>query len=211
MYFLPDAAALASFAFAALILSITPGPDMMLFLGRTVSYGRLAGFAAMFGATTGILIHTTAVAIGLSALIAASPEAFAVLKIAGAGYLIYLAVQAVRHGSTFAMREGGKPQTLFRHWLTGLTINLLNPKIILFFVTFLPQFVAASDPHAGSKLAFLGVLFIAIGCPVSAVFILMASKVVAVLRRKPKVMRALDWIFASVFSAFAVNLMLARA
>ncbi len=212
MIFLPDTAALASFAVASLVLAVTPGPDMILFLSRTIAEGRRAGFACMFGALTGVMIHTMLVALGLAALLAASPKAFALLKLVGVAYLIFLAVQAVRNGSAPAIAPGKSAYQGFgRNWRAGVAVNLLNPKVILFFLTFLPQFVAASDPHAAAKLAFLGLLFVAIGLCVCVGIILMADRVAMLLRRSPKASRALDWLFASVFSAFALKLMMARA
>ncbi|RFC63320.1 LysE family translocator [Fulvimarina endophytica] len=212
MTFVPDPATLAAFLLAAVVLTITPGPDMTLFLGRTLSSGRKAGFAAMLGASSGILVHTSLAAFGISALIAASPEAFLVLKFAGAAYLIFLAVQAVVSGSALSVKPGrpARRRSTFGHWLTGLGINLLNPKIILFFVTFLPQFVSASDPHAAGKLVFLGLLFIAVAIPVSVPMILAADTLSGVLMRRPKVTRAIDWLFAGVFSAFAIRILVAQ-
>lgn len=102
MEFLPTTTTLVQFAIATVIIAITPGPDMTLFVGRSLSEGRAAGFACMFGALTGCLIHTTLVVVGLSALIVASPQAFFALKVFGAGYLIWLAYQAIRHGSAFS-------------------------------------------------------------------------------------------------------------
>ena len=212
MNFLPDIPTLLAFTLAAFVLAITPGPDMTLFLGRTLSQGRQAGIAAYIGACTGTLIHTTLAAIGLSALLAASPEAFLVLKIVGAGYLAYLAFQAIRHGSSLSVeRTAAPPQSFFANWATGIGINLLNPKIVLFFVTFLPPFVNVGDPHAASKLFFLGVFFIVVSTPICIALILAADGVAATLKRRPKVMRAIDWIFASVFSAFAVHILTTRA
>lgn len=169
MQFVPDYATILQFAVATFIIAITPGPDMTLFVGRALSEGRAAGFACMFGAMSGILVHTSMVALGLSALIVASPEAFLVLKIAGAGYLVWLAWQALRHGSAFSPeKRAGTGHSLFANWATGLGINLLNPKIILFFMTFLPQFVSVNDPHAPGKLFFLGLLFIPLSLPITA-------------------------------------------
>ena len=96
MTFIPDPSTIAQFAIATFIIAITPGPDMTLFVGRALSEGRAAGFACMSGALTGIVIHTALVALGLSALIVASPQAFFALKIFGAGYLVWLAWQAIR-------------------------------------------------------------------------------------------------------------------
>ncbi|MBB3934019.1 LysE family translocator [Aureimonas phyllosphaerae] len=212
MTFLPDLSALLAFTVAAVVLTITPGPDMTLFLGRTLAQGRTAGFAAYCGACTGSLIHTTLAAVGLSALIAASPEAFLALKVVGAAYLVWLAVQAIRHGSSLSVeRAKAPPQSFAANWATGIGINLLNPKIILFFVTFLPQFVAVGDPHAGSKLFFLGVYFILVATPITVAMIFAADRIAATLKGKPAVMRFIDWLFASVFSAFAIHILLARA
>ncbi|MBB4003761.1 MAG: LysE family translocator [Aurantimonas endophytica] len=209
MTFLPDLPTLVAFSIACFVLTITPGPDMTLFLGRTLAGGRAAGIAAYVGASTGSLIHTTLAAIGLSALIAASPEAFLLLKIVGAGYLIFLAVQAIRSGSSLKVDATGemKKPSLIASWLTGIGINLSNPKIILFFVTFLPQFVAAGDPDAAGKLFFLGVYFILFATPFALAMIVAADKLAATLKRRPKITRAIDWIFASVFSAFAVKIL----
>jgi threonine/homoserine/homoserine lactone efflux protein len=209
MDFLPGLGPLLAFTLAAFVLTITPGPDMTLFLGRTLSAGRLAGIAAMLGASSGILVHTMFAAYGLSALVAASPEAFGILKVAGAGYLFYLAVQAIRSGSSLQLEAVvSRPRSLVSHWLAGLGINLLNPKIILFFVTFLPSFVSAGDPHAAGKLFFFGVYFIALSLPMCLALILLADRFAAAMRRRPKIMRGIDWLFASVFSAFAFKILL---
>jgi threonine/homoserine/homoserine lactone efflux protein len=212
MSFIPETSILIQFAIATFILSVTPGPDMTLFVGRALSEGRAAGFACMFGAMSGIVIHTALVALGLSALIVASPQTFLALKIVGAGYLVWLAFQALRYGSAFSPeKNGGKKHTLFQNWLTGLGINLLNPKIILFFMTFLPQFVSASDPHAPGKLFFLGVCFIPLALPVTAPMVIAADKFAGLLKKNPTVTRVVDYLFAGVFSAFALKILTAQA
>ena len=212
MQYFPDTATFVQFALATFVIAITPGPDMTLFVGRALSNGRAAGMACMLGAMTGVMIHTAMVALGLSALILASPEAFLVLKIFGAGYLLWLAWQAVRHGSAFAPeRTGGKSRSLCEQWLTGVAINLLNPKIILFFMTFLPQFVSASDPQAPGKLFVLGLLFIPLSLPFTIPMVIAADGFSSVLRRTPTVTRVLDYLFAGVFSAFAIKILTAQA
>jgi len=212
MTFIPDTATILQFAVATFIIAITPGPDMTLFVGRALSEGRAAGFACMTGAMTGILVHTSMVALGLSALIVASPEAFFALKLFGAGYLLWLAWQAIRHGSAFSPeKQAGKGRSLWQNWATGLGINLLNPKIILFFMTFLPQFVSASDPHAPGKLFFLGLLFIPLSLPVTAPMVIAADSFSRLLRRTPTVTRVIDYLFAGVFTAFAVRILTAQA
>ncbi|SEB58385.1 Threonine/homoserine/homoserine lactone efflux protein [Nitratireductor aquibiodomus] len=212
MTFIPDFATILQFALATFVISITPGPDMTLFVGRALSQGRAAGFACMFGAMTGIMIHTALVALGLSALIVASPEAFLALKVFGAGYLIWLAIQAIRKGSAFSPeKKGGVGRSLLKNWATGLGINLLNPKIILFFMTFLPQFVSASDPHAPGKLFFLGLLFIPLALPIVAPMVIAADSFSKLLKKSPRVTRVVDYLFAGVFSAFALKILTAQA
>ena len=102
------------------------------------------------------------VALGLSALIVAAPTAFLALKVAGAALPAWLAVQAIRHGSALPLPDGRRAAGLGATWASGLAVNLLNPKIVLFFMTFLPQFVRPGDPHAAAQLITLGLLFIAI-------------------------------------------------
>lgn len=210
--FLPDLSTILQFSVAIFIIAITPGPDMTLFVGRALSEGRAAGFACMFGALTGCVVHTSLVVFGLSALIVASPEAFLALKILGAAYLVWLAWQALRHGSAFAPeKKRGGSHTLLQNYLTGIGINLLNPKIILFFMTFLPQFVSATDPHAPGKLLFLGLLFVVLSIFITAPMVIAADRFSGLLLRSPRVTRMLDYLFAGVFSAFALKILTAQA
>lgn len=212
MTFISDLSTILQFAIATFLIAITPGPDMTLFVGRALSQGRTAGLACMAGAMSGIVVHTTMVAFGLSALIVASPTAFIVLKIFGAGYLVWLAWKAIRHGSAFKLEKTASPgQSLLRNWATGVGINLMNPKIILFFMTFLPQFVLAHDPHAPGKLFFLGLLFIPLSLPVTTAMVLAADAFSSLLRKSPRVTRVIDYLFAGVFSAFAMKIITARA
>jgi len=121
-------------------------------------------------------------------------------------------VQAVRHGSALRLPDGKAPRTgLGATFAQGLAINLLNPKIVLFFMTFLPQFVRPGDPHAAGQLVSLGLLFIAIAVCITVPMILAADRVAALFRGRPRVARTLDWLFASVFAAFAAHLLLGRA
>jgi threonine/homoserine/homoserine lactone efflux protein len=212
MTFVPDTSVILQFAIATFIIAITPGPDMTLFVGRALSEGRAAGLACMMGAMTGILVHTTMVALGLSALIVASPQAFLVLKLFGACYLVWLAYQAIRHGSAFSPEnQAGRSRSLVQNWATGLGINLMNPKVILFFMTFLPQFVSASDPHAPQKLFFLGLLFIPLSLPITTPMVIAADGFSKLLRKTPTVTRVIDYLFAGVFTAFAFKILTAQA
>lgn len=207
MTFLPDSAVLASYSLAAFILFITPGPDMSLFLAKTLSGGRWAGISAMAGALTGCLFHTLAAALGLSALIAASATAFTILKVVGALYLLWMAYDAIRNGSALSINDT-KPEApnLKRTFLQGIGINLTNPKVVLFFITFLPQFVSASDPHAQGKLVFLGLYFVAISVPLAILMILGAERLIGLLKARPRIMRTIDYVFAGIFGMFAAKI-----
>jgi threonine/homoserine/homoserine lactone efflux protein len=211
MTLLPDAHVLLAFTLAGFVLIVTPGPDMALFLGQTLTAGRARGFAAMLGVTTGVVLHSLIAAFGLSALLAASVVAFTALKLAGIAYLIWLAIRALRHGSALTLRrDAAVKQPLGKVYLLGLGCNLLNPKIIMFFVTFLPQFVSAADPHAGAKLLFLGLYFGALAVPICAILILAAERFTAAIHRSPRLTRAIDWLFAGLMGMFAVRLLFWR-
>lgn len=209
--FVPQTPVLVAYLVAVVALTLTPGPDMTLFLGKAIGQSRAAGMAAFFGASTGLIIHTVLVAVGLSALLAASETAFTILKVVGSLYLVYLAWQAIRHGSALSVGGKGSADPIGRVYLKGLAINLLNPKIIVFFVTFLPQFVSPGDPHASGKLLFLGVLFVVVATPISLALIWSAGSIASFLKRSPKATRAVDYLFAGVMGAFAVRLILAQA
>jgi len=210
--FVPDLSVILAFALATVVLAITPGPDMALQLSRAINYGRAHGLAAMFGAMAGILVHTTLVALGISVLIIAAPPLFLALKIAGAIYLLWLAYQAIVHGGGLRIAEAAKkPPTVWQSFGTGIGINLLNPKVVLFFVTFLPQFVDAHDPTATSKLFFLGAEFVLVSIPLGLATVFAAEWLAAAFRRTKWVERALNWSFAAIFTAFAATILTASA
>lgn len=208
---LPSAGVLAAYTGAIVLLNYTPGPDMAMFLGTTISAGRKAGFAAFAGTSAGILVHTTLVTAGLTALLAASPLAFTLLKFVGAGYLFYLAVGALLHGGQFAVDGGARaPQPAVRYFVKALAINVLNPKVALFFLTFLPQFVDASAGHVTGQLAFLGLWFMLVSSLSPLPLLFGAAWVARFLAGRPRVVRAIDYGFAAVMGAFAARLIGAK-
>ena len=169
---------LLAFAGVALVVSISPGPDMALVLRNTLRGGRAAGFRTVAGIAIGLLVWATLSALGIAAVLAASTTVFTVLKLAGAAYLVYLGVQSLRalrrDERIEAPRPAGSP---FRQ---GLVTNLLNPKLAVLFTTLLPQFIAHDDPAA--KSALLAAIFLAIGLTWLVVYTLIAG-VVARSRR----------------------------
>lgn len=213
MSFVPSLATLAAFSAATVLLAATPGPDMTLSISRALRDGRAAGLMVILGTDLGIVVHTLLVAFGISALIVASPLAFTVLKTGGAAYLFFLAIQALRKGSTFspAGAAEGPRASLRSAFANGLWVNLLNPKIIIFFMTFLPQFVTADDPHVTGKLLFLGVWFMAVSLPIVVGVVLAADRLSSWLAANPKVLRGIDVAFAGVFSIFAVKILFTQA
>jgi threonine/homoserine/homoserine lactone efflux protein len=151
---------IALFIAAGLLLNITPGPDIAYIVGRSVQLGWRGGAAAALGIGAGCLVHIVAAAVGLSALLATSSAAFVALKYAGAAYLCYVGVQMLvaRDRSDEAKQPGEITTTRAVFWQGALT-NALNPKVALFFLAFLPQFVAASAPNKPLAFLLLGLLF----------------------------------------------------
>jgi threonine/homoserine/homoserine lactone efflux protein len=214
MPFMPDAATLAAFTIATLLLTITPGPDMTLQMSRALTDGRRAAFWVLLGTNLGICVHTLLVAFGVSALIVASPVAFALLKTGGAAYLLWLAVRAITRGSTLVVdtREAGTTRANpLMALLNGFWVNIFNPKVIIFFMTFLPQFVSASDPHVTGRLIFLGFYFIAVALPIAIAIILAVHRLSSWLRENRRVLRGIDYAFSGVFSLFAVKILMAQS
>jgi threonine/homoserine/homoserine lactone efflux protein len=210
--FVPDLAVILAFSLAGVILAITPGPDMALQLSRAINYGRAHGLACAAGAMTGVLVHTTLAALGISVLIVAAPALFMALKIVGAVYLLWLAWQAITAGGGLRIAAAGKKlPTLRQSYMTGVGINLLNPKVVLFFVTFLPQFVDAHDPAASQKLFFLGAEFIIISIPLAVLTVFAADWIAAAFKKTKWVEKALNWSFAAIFTAFAATILTAQA
>jgi threonine/homoserine/homoserine lactone efflux protein len=208
MDFLPSLPTLLAFTAATLLLAATPGPDMTLSISRALSQGKAAAFFVVVGTSLGCVVHTLLVAFGISALITASPTAFMILKTGGAAYLFWLAVQAIRYGSTLTVKKvDDTGASALANVSTGLWVNLLNPKVIIFFMTFLPQFVTANDPAVTQKLLFLGFFFIVASIPVSVLVILTADGLSGWLQRRKSVMRGIDYTFAGVFSIFAVKIL----
>jgi threonine/homoserine/homoserine lactone efflux protein len=151
---------LALFVVSGLLLNVTPGPDTLYILGRTAAQGRRAGSAAALGIGAGCLVHILAAALGLSALLADSATAFTVLKWIGAGYLLYVGVSfMLARPRDLAASTSLPPAPLFTVFLQGLLTNVLNPKVALFFLAFLPQFIAPDAPSKALSFLFLGLVF----------------------------------------------------
>ena len=151
---------LAVFIVSGLLLNIAPGPDMLYILGRTSSQGWRGGFVATLGIGAGCFVHIGAAALGLSALLTTSAIAFTVLKWVGGAYLIWMGVSLMRAGPTgSAVAPSSNPQDLGSVFVQGFLTNALNPKVALFFLAFLPQFIDPNGSHKALAFFFLGVVF----------------------------------------------------
>jgi threonine/homoserine/homoserine lactone efflux protein len=173
-----DPHALMIFLAAGLLLNITPGPDMLYVLARTLGQGRAAGFASALGIAVGCLVHVLAAAFGLTMLLAAVPGAFDAVRLVGAAYLVWLGLRqlGVGRGADLERRAAPEPASLLRVFGQGVITNALNPKVALFFLAFLPQFV---DPTRGAttlQFLTLGVLFDINGLLVLSALVLAAAK-----------------------------------
>ena len=210
--FVPSLTTILTFAIASVVLIITPGPDMALQLSRSINYGRTHGLMTFLGTMLGLLVHSALVALGISILIVAAPPLFLALKIVGAVYLFWLAWQAIRKGGGFKLAAAARQTpTLRQSFLAGLMIDLLNPKVVLFFVTFLPQFVHVGDPGAPGQLFFLGLEYCALSLPAGLALVWFATWITAALTRSKTVERVLNWGFAGVFASFAAIILSAQA
>ncbi|KND57852.1 L-lysine permease [Candidatus Burkholderia verschuerenii] len=152
----------AFFLLAVFLLNVTPGPDTAYIVGRSVAQGRGTGVVSALGISAGCIVHTLACAFGLTAILAASATAFTVIKIAGAIYLIYLGVRLIFAKPDDDTRDTpSAPKSLSQLFAQGFVTNVLNPKVVLFFVSFFPQFVAVDSPHKTLAFLVLGAAFIA--------------------------------------------------
>jgi threonine/homoserine/homoserine lactone efflux protein len=207
---IPDIHSLALFMAAALALNLTPGPDMLYVAARSASDGRESGIASAFGIAAGLLVHITLIALGLAALLAAVPIAATILRLGGAAYLIYLGVRALlRPGGLGAVRAL-KSADRFTAFRQGLVTNVLNPKVALFFLAFLPQFV---DPERGSaavQVVVLGLLFNTSGTLVNIAVALLVSRAAMRIAQDERIGRVIQRVTGSLLIGLGVHLAIAR-
>lgn len=204
---LPDWPLLAPFLVAALALNLTPGADMTYVLARSVTQGRGAGVLSAFGIATGSLIHTVAAAVGLSAILLHSQAAFLAIKYAGAAYLLYLAFRALQDGRVAgAGANGRKPAPLGRVYGDGVVINVMNPKVALFILAFLPQFVDPAKGHVAAQIVILGSLFNVGGTAVNCAVAWAGATASRRFKSSAGFARGLRWLSAAVFAGLAVRL-----
>lgn len=195
------------FVGAALLMVLTPGPNMIYLISRSICQGRKAGGISLMGIATGLLVHVTAASIGLSAIFLAIPLAYDVLKWAGAAYLLYLAWQAVRPGarSPFEARQlpDDSPRRLF---MMGFLTSALNPKIAVFYLSIFPQFISPSHGSVLAQSLILGITQIGISFTVNLLITLSAARLAAWFSHNQKWLAVQRYVMGFVLAGLAIRI-----
>ncbi|GIJ74806.1 LysE family translocator [Virgisporangium ochraceum] len=205
-----EPALVAAFVVAAFLLSVAPGPDMLFIVANAAAGGRRAGLVSAVGMSTGLAVHTVAAALGLSALIAAAPEALVVVRAVGAVFLVYLAVTSWRDSTSGHEATPARKRSLRRLYAMATLTNLANPKVVLFYLAFLPQFLS-HGPHAWpvpAQLLALGAVFIVVGLSVDGTVGVTAGSLADKVLGRRAVRRRLQRASSMVFGGLAVRLAL---
>ncbi|MCM5558674.1 LysE family translocator [Pleomorphomonas sp. JP5] len=202
-----DLAHWATFFVAVFLLNVSPGPDIAFILGHTARGGRRQGMAAMFGLWAGAFCHVVFAAIGLSAIVATSAAAFSLVKWAGVAYLAFLGVQALRSKATaFDVGEDPAESRLSAVFLQGMLVDILNPKVAIFFLAFLPQFVVEGAGPVPLQLLLHGVLIVVVAATVEPLVVLGGAWLTARLRASTRLTLWLDRSLGALFIGLAAKL-----
>ncbi|MDY9926084.1 LysE family translocator [Methanosarcina sp.] len=198
------------FIAASAALTILPGPDILFVLTQSISQGKMAGVSTATGLCTGILVHTSAAALGISALIYKSALAFEIVKYAGAAYLLYLAWQALRESRELVSSTPVRETDTFALYRRGIFMNVLNPKVALFFLAFLPQFVNIESGNVPMQMIFLGVVFLIQAWLIFSAISVFAGTIGDKIVQKPGIGRYINWGKAGIFTIIGVKLALSH-
>lgn len=206
---MPDTSSLLGFALVALGMVLTPGPNMVYLISRSICQSRMAGLISLGGVALGFLAYMLAAALGVTALLFAVPYAYDALRLAGAVYLLYLAWQAVRPGgrSPFQVRDLPKDSAR-RLFAMGFLTNLLNPKIAMLYLSLLPQFIDPGPGNVFGQSLVLGTVQIAISVVVNAVIVIAAGSIAAFLGSRPLWLVAQRWLMGTVLAGLAIRMAL---
>ncbi|WP_461534408.1 LysE family translocator [Sinomicrobium sp.] len=201
-----------AFLLASVLLNITPGADTMYILGRSIAQGKKAGLYSAIGIGTGALIHCVFAVLGLSIIIAKSALAFQIVKYAGAGYLIFLGLKMLltKRDSAFELKDTHKKLSGKRIYLSGILTNVLNPKVALFFLAFLPQFVDPESVENPLPFLILGLTFVTTGTLWCLALAFFSSKLSKSIRENYNIKKWLDRITGGIFIAMGIKLALSE-
>ena len=197
---------------AAIAISISPGPDLIYILTRTIAQGRKIGIASSLGVCSGALVHVFAAAFGLSAILATSALAFSIVKYVGAAYLIYLGIQALR-SKGISFDTPVCKQTALSFWQAfrqGAFIDVLNPKVAIFFMAFLPQFVRQELGHTSLQILILGTLVILVGMAIEVSIVLSAAQTTNFFRKNRRFSTLLERVTGTVLIGLGLRLVLTK-
>jgi threonine/homoserine/homoserine lactone efflux protein len=172
----PGIVSLTAFVAAALVVLLIPGPGVLYIVARSLSQGQRAGLVSVLGLSAGALVHVAAATVGLSAILLASATAFGVVKILGAAYLIYLGVRTLLARPPAAAADTVAPRSLRRLFSDGVVVSVLNPKIAVFFLAFLPQFVEPDRGPIAQQVLFLGLLYVVLALITDSAYALLAGR-----------------------------------
>src|SRR5436309_8238296 len=207
---MPATETIVLFMAAALALNVTPGPSIAYVMSRSFGQGRTAGLVSAVGLVTGSLLHAIGATLGLSAVVAYSPMAYAVIKYLGAAYLVYLGVGLLRQ-RTVRVADAVLPRlSLSRVYWQGVLTEILNPKIALFFLSFLPQFVDPARGSVAGQILFFGLLFHVTGVPINMLVAVTGSGIAAWLSRNRLFDRMRDWLAGLVLIGLGARLALSE-
>ncbi len=201
---------LLSFSIVALLLSLAPGPDNVFVLTQSALYGRTSGFLITLGLSTGLLIHSTAVALGVAVIFQTSPLAFTALKIVGTAYLLYLAWLAFRAAPATMSEVGVTLKSPWSLYSRGIIMNISNPKVSIFFLAFLPQFASPEHGSVALQILLLGAVFIGATLIVFGTIALLAGTLGNWFAHSAVAQRYLNRVAGLVFVALAVKLIFAK-
>ncbi len=205
-----DPALFAAFVVAVTLLVLTPGPDMLFVMAVGATGGPGVGLCAAAGVAAGLAVHATATAFGLAALFSAVPTLYVVVKICGAGYLLYLGIATLRRRDEPLVRADGAGGGRGRAFRRGLLTNLLNPKVVLFNAAFLPQFVDPARGNVTAQLLVLGAAFVVVDLLVDGPIGLLAGRLGTLLAERRRAVRRLHIATGSIFIGLSARLALTR-
>jgi threonine/homoserine/homoserine lactone efflux protein len=197
----------ATFLTAAVLLNLSPGPDMAFILGQTARSGVQSGFSAMFGIWTGAFFHVVLAALGLSALLATSAAVFSTVKWVGAAYLIWLGIQAMRsEGTSISVNSPSASGGMMKIFQQGVLVAALNPKVAVFFLAFLPQFVEVGAGPVSAQLFLHGLLIIVVAAFIEPPLILIGGKLASYFSNNTHVSRWMDRGLGALFVGLGIKL-----
>ncbi len=198
-----------SFLLASIALTISPGPDNIYVLMQSISHGKKYGIATAFGLVLGIIIHTSLIAFGVSAIIQNSPKLFFAIKLVGAIYLLYLAYNVYKNSLEIDLNSGGIPKRTVGELIKqGFIMNVLNPKVTIFFLAFFPAFINTSAGNTKQQIFVLGFLFMLQAFIIFSTLSIVADKTTSFLRENKKFETILKWVQIIVFVGIAIFILL---